>query len=47
LQEKNKNTQPNNNYNSSGNTLAWYWIFLIIVGGILIIGGLIAAYSFK
>ncbi len=44
---KNKNTQPNNNYNSSGNTLAWYWIFLIIVGGILIIGGLIAAYSFK
>jgi hypothetical protein len=47
LQEKNKNTQPTHNYNSSSNTLAWYWIFLIIVGGILIIGGLIAGYSYK
>lgn len=36
-----------NTYNSSANNLAWYWISLIIVGGILMLGGILTAYSYK
>jgi beta-lactamase regulating signal transducer with metallopeptidase domain len=47
INDKNANKQPSNNYNSSANNLTWYWILLIIVGGLFMLGGILTAYSYK
>lgn len=46
INDQKANKPPSNNYNSSANNLAWYWILLIIIGGLFMLGS-IAAYGYK